>query len=120
LPYLWLQLDQNIFAANSINRAAPPPPLMFAGVPFDMAVTGPPSGFVIDSLRIEGIAFSRSLWDTMLRLDLQRAVAPGETALLVIAWHFTVPVNGAARMGRDGQLYEIAQWYPRLAVYDDV
>ena len=27
---------------------------------------------------------------------------------------------GAGRMGRDGTLYEIAQWYPRIAVYDDV
>jgi hypothetical protein len=31
-----------------------------------------------------------------------------------------VPDYGAGRMGRDGALYEIAQWYPRLAVYDDV
>jgi hypothetical protein len=31
-----------------------------------------------------------------------------------------VPEQGAGRMGRDGPLYEIAQWYPRMAVYDDV
>ena len=31
-----------------------------------------------------------------------------------------MPDYGAGRMGRDGSLYEIAQWYPRLAVYDDV
>ncbi len=120
LPYLWLQLDQDIFAANSINRSAPPPPLLFAGVPFEMAVTGPARGFTIDTLRVEGTTFSTYLWDTMLRLDLQRPVAPSETIELTVAWHFTVPENGAARMGRDGRLYEIAQWYPRLAVYDDV
>jgi hypothetical protein len=39
---------------------------------------------------------------------------------LDIAWRFTVPPYGAGRMGRDGSLYQIAQWYPRLAVYDDV
>ena len=39
---------------------------------------------------------------------------------LELAWHFTVPDYGAGRMGRDGSLYEIAQWYPRMAVYDDV
>ena len=41
LAFVWLQMDQDIFAAGSINRSAPPPPLLFAGVPFDMAVTGP-------------------------------------------------------------------------------
>jgi hypothetical protein len=38
-----------------------------------------------------------------------------------MAWRFPVPPDGAARMGRvGGRLYEIAQWYPRMAVYDDV
>ena len=120
LRFLWLQLDQNIFAAQSINRSAPPPPLLFAGVPFEMAVTGPAGGFTIDTLRADDNRLETHLWDTMLRVDLQRALAPGETIELVVAWHFTVPVNGAARMGRDGFLYEIAQWFPRLAVYDDV
>ena len=39
---------------------------------------------------------------------------------LDIGWRFTVPDYGAGRMGRDGTLYEIGQWYPRMAVYDDV
>ncbi len=33
---------------------------------------------------------------------------------------FRVPNHGSDRMGRDGRLFEIAQWYPRMAVYDDV
>ena len=37
-----------------------------------------------------------------------------------MAWTFPVPEHGADRMGRDGALYEIAQWFPRAAVYDDV
>ena len=39
---------------------------------------------------------------------------------LAIEWRFKVPDYGAGRMGRDGTLFQIAQWYPRLAVYDDV
>ena len=35
-------------------------------------------------------------------------------------YSFSVPEHGSDRMGRDGPLYEIAQWYPRMAVYDDV
>ena len=39
--------------------------------------------------------------------------------MLVIAYHFNIPEHGADRMGREGTLYELAQWYPRMAVYDD-
>ena len=46
--------------------------------------------------------------------------APGAAIDIELAWHFTVPDYGAGRMGRDGSLYQIAQWYPRVAVYDDV
>ena len=120
LTYVWLQLDQDIFAANSINRRAPPPPLLFAGAPFEMAVTGPPGGFALDSLRLNGQPASTYHWDTMLRIDLPRPLAPGDTVQISMTFGFTVPVNGAARMGRDGRLYEVAQWYPRLAVFDDV
>ncbi|MFI5279371.1 MAG: M1 family metallopeptidase [Gemmatimonadales bacterium] len=120
LRFIWLQMDQNIFGENSINRAAPPPPLLFAGVPFEMAVTGPSGGFAVDSLSSDHGPVATYLWDTMLRIDFTRALAPGDSARTFVRWRFTVPENGAARMGRDGHLYEIAQWYPRLAVYDDV
>jgi hypothetical protein len=120
LAFVWLQLDQNIQSAGSINRLAPPPPLLFAGVPFDMAVAGPAGGYTVDSLRVDRGLARAYLWDTMLRLDLERALGPGESLVITLGWRFTVPVNGVARMGRDGALYEIAQWYPRLAVYDDV
>ena len=46
--------------------------------------------------------------------------SPGKTATLEMAWNFLVPEHGADRMGRDKSLYEIAQWYPRAAVYDDL
>ena len=120
LNFVWLQLDQDIFAAASINRSAPPPPLLFAGVPFDMAVTGPAGGFTIDSLLAGGRAPGIHRYDTMLRLDLAQPLVPGGRTEISMNFRFTIPENGAARMGRDGRLYEVAQWYPRLAVYDDV
>ena len=58
--------------------------------------------------------------DTMMKVDLAEPLAPGETATFDVAWHFHIPEHGADRMGRDGALYELAQWYPRVAVYDDV
>ena len=58
--------------------------------------------------------------ETTTQVDLAEPLAPGKTATFDIAWHFLIPEHGADRMGRDGALYELAQWYPRMAVYDDV
>jgi hypothetical protein len=56
--------------------------------------------------------------------DARRArgpLAPGGAIDFDVAWHFPVPPYGSGRMGRIGtRLYEIAQWYPRVVVYDDV
>src|SRR5204862_110761 len=53
-----------------------------------------------------------------------RPLAPGGRAELELAYRFEVPEHGSDRMGREqfagGWLYEVAQWYPRVAVYDDV
>ena len=56
----------------------------------------------------------------MMYVDLADPLAPGGTAPLDLSYAFNIPEHGADRMGRDGALYEIAQWYPRVAVYDDV
>ena len=53
-----------------------------------------------------------------MKVDLAEPLAPGKTATFDIVWHFLIPEHGADRMGRDGGLYELAQWYPRVAVYD--
>src|SRR2546430_442815 len=61
---------------------------------------------------------------TVMRAELDRPLPPGQAATLELAYSFEVPEHGSDRMGREqlpgGWLYEIAQWYPRLAVYDDV
>lgn len=56
----------------------------------------------------------------MMYVDLGTAIPPGGNTTLELAYEFNIPERGAGRMGRDGSLYQIAQWYPRLAVYDDV
>jgi hypothetical protein len=58
--------------------------------------------------------------DTMMYVDLVRPIPPGGATVFDLDYGFNVPEHGADRMGRDGSLYEIAQWYPRMAVYDDV
>lgn len=55
-----------------------------------------------------------------MKVDLATPLPPGQTATFDVAWHFAIPEHGADRMGYDGSLFELAQWYPRLCVYDDV
>src|SRR5206468_6657755 len=60
----------------------------------------------------------------VMRVELDRPLPPGGRAELELAYRFEVPEHGSDRMGREqfpgGWLYEIAEWYPRMAVYDDV
>ena len=120
LPYLWLFLDQNICGPTSITEQLDQPPLVFLGSTFDFSCQGFPGGMRLDSLRV-GLAKVRPVvYGTTMRVDLPRPLAPGASMDLSIAWRFTVPDYGAGRMGRDGTLYEMGQWYPRMAVYDDV
>src|SRR5436309_2447994 len=59
--------------------------------------------------------------DTMMRIDLDSPLLPHGGAITIgMQYAFAVPDHGSDRMGRDSTLYEIAQWYPRMAVYDDV
>ncbi len=124
LRYIWMQTEQNAFRSNSLNSYIFPAESRFGAKNFE-------GGDVLDHLdqlfagpvkttpprRVKLVTRDN---ETMTRVDLAEPLAPGKTATLDIAWHFLIPEHGADRMGRDGALYELAQWYPRMAVYDDV
>jgi hypothetical protein len=120
LPYLWLFVEQNICEPNSITNVLNQPPLVFLGSAFDFSCQGFDSAPRLESLKIAGKDVKRTRFGTTLRVDLEKPLASGAFVDLDAVWHFSVPAMGAARMGHDGPLYEIAQWYPRMVVYDDV
>jgi hypothetical protein len=120
LPYLWLFLEQNICAPASITNVLDQPPLVFLGSSFDFSCQGFAGGLTLDSVRVAGRTARKTIYGTTMRIDLDKRLMPGDTVDLDLAWSFLVPEQGAGRMGHDGPLYEIAQWYPRMAVYDDV
>jgi hypothetical protein len=120
LPYLWMFVEQNLCAPNSITNQLNQPPLVFLDVAFDFSCQKFNGGLTLDSLRVNGTNANRTIYGTTMRIDLARPLAPGGALDIDAAWKFKVPENGGGRMGRDGALYEIAQWYPRMAVYDDV
>ncbi len=123
LRFVWMQMEQNAFKGNSLNSLIFPQDSRFGGRGFE-------GGHVIERFEqlLPGtgrgaertVAVARREVGTMTRIDLAQPLAPGGKATLVVAWHFLIPEHGADRMGRDGSLYELAQWYPRVAVYDDV
>jgi Peptidase family M1 domain len=127
LRYVWMQLDQNLFRDDSRGALLNPPDARFAARGFK-------GGFVLD--RVEAVRQSagkpasrtalRTFENgTVMRVELDRPLpGGGGVTALDIGYSFQVPEHGADRMGREqfpqGWLYEIAQWYPRMAVYDDV
>jgi hypothetical protein len=120
LPYLWLFLEQNICAPTSVTNQLDQPPLVFLGSTFDFSCKGFAGGLTLDHVRVGLRRVPTAVYGTTMRVDLPRPLAPGQALDLDIGWRFTVPDYGAGRMGRDGTLYELGQWYPRVAVYDDV
>ncbi|HUR94908.1 MAG TPA: M1 family metallopeptidase [Gemmatimonadales bacterium] len=120
LPYLWIFLEQNICAPGSVTSQLDQPPLVFLGSTFDFSCKGFQGGITLEHVRVGTRAATTTLTGTTMRVDLPRPLAPGAFLDLDIGWRFTVPDYGAGRMGRDGTLYEMGQWYPRVAVYDDV
>jgi len=122
LAFVWLQIEQNIFAQNSITYVLNQPPLTFAGgAVFDFTGKGFIGGITIDRFTAGGRALKRTEYGTMMRVELATPLAPGRAIDFDVAWHFPVPPYGGGRMGRIGsRLYEIGQWYPRMVVYDDV
>ncbi|MGH7648004.1 MAG: M1 family metallopeptidase, partial [Gemmatimonadaceae bacterium] len=123
LSHIWLQVEQDAFNDSSLNAYVFPQQSRFGARGFE-------GGDRIDTLEqlvtdrgskaARRVKLTSRNWDTMLYVELAEPLAPGKAATLDIAWHFGVPEHGADRMGRDGSLYEIAQWYPRVAVFDDV
>lgn len=120
LPYLWFHLEQNICEPGSVTNQLDQPPLVFLGSTFDFSCKGGRGGITVQSVIHLGRDLPHVVFGTTMRVDLPQPLAPGAAIDLELTWLFPVPDYGAGRMGRDGTLYELGQWYPRVAVYDDV
>ena len=68
---------------------------------------------------------SFEVYDTRMKINLKKPLKPnGEKVQFVIEYSFLSPDYGSDRMGilnsKNGKVYTIAQWYPRMCVYDDL
>ncbi|MDQ6827970.1 MAG: M1 family metallopeptidase [Gemmatimonadota bacterium] len=114
LRFIWLQLDQNLYRAGSKGSTLFAADTRFGDHGFE-------GGYDFKSVSVDGKPAAIKVDDTMGRIDLDTPIVPrGGKTTIVIEYDFNVPEHGSDRMGRDGPLYEVAQWYPRMAVFDDV
>lgn len=129
LSYVWLQLEQNQLSENSRGmQVAGNPPARFQG------------GDILKSVKVEqhGKSFNADymISDTRMRIRLPFVMKPafdkasagerpnGDKIRIIIAYSFAIPPGGMGRTGwmytKNGAIYDIAQWYPRMEVYDGV
>src|SRR5215211_4341846 len=146
LSYLWLQLDQNIFERGSeanVTRAAPtftptPEPgdeyteshrVPYATLDRLLASEVFQGGHRVTAVRdARGNPLRFTVVRTMMRIDLPQPLAPAQSTVFSVDWNYQI--NDAKRLGgrsgyeffpADGNyIYEIAQWFPRMAAYYDV
>ncbi len=134
LDYLWVQLDQNIARRDSQtplidNQTMPPAtsPENFAKSYMGQSFDG---GFNLEYVKDEkGNAMKYTINHTMMRIDLPKALKKGEKVVFSIKWWYNIndymKDGGNGRSGYEqfpdgNKLYVIAQFYPRMCVYNDV
>jgi hypothetical protein len=133
LRYLWVQLDQNRFRpdSHSVLTSLDPDPTSatYGGVRRALERSRFPGGQrILAVVDASGEPLPHTINDTMMRVDLAEPLAPGGSVTLSIAWEHRV-IEQKVLGGRSGyehfeedgnDLYEIAQWFPRLCAYTDV
>jgi len=132
LSYLWLQLDQNVRAKDSKSPlrngqemspvdAAKPSCNKYMSEPFD-------GGFNIQYVKQDGDALNYTVQQTMMRVELPEPLKSGDSFDFSIKYWYNIN-NHVTNRGRSGYeyfpeddnySYVIAQFFPRMAVYNDV
>lgn len=132
LEYLWLQLDQNRYERNSEEWLTKPAPSMdelsYKGLRSFLYRERFDGGHKITAVKdAEGANLKYSIIRTMMRVELPKPIARGESTTLQVEWNFKIADAGSTKVRGgyehfpdDGNyIYTIAQWYPRLCAYTD-
>lgn len=129
MSFLWLYLDQNLFKEDSRGNAIIPITGSRNGAQGEIF----DGGHKIKSVKIitknKGVSTEKEVkyWinDTRLQIFLPQVLnARGGMVTVKIDFSFISPKEGSDRMGilgtLNGKIFSIAQWYPRMCVYDDI
>jgi hypothetical protein len=124
LPYLWLQLDQNTFKETSRGYAVTPARSRYGaqGEKFD-------GGYKIENITVSQkaapVKFTSLIEDTRMQIRLASPMAAnGDLVTIKMDYSYVLPKEGSDRTGhlttKNGEIFAIAQWFPRMCVYDDI
>ncbi|HLF51792.1 M1 family metallopeptidase [Flavobacterium sp.] len=129
LSFLWMNVDQNLFKKDSRGNAVIPVTGSRNGARGEVF----DGGHKIKSIKVVSIIGGKSIEkevkfeiiDTRMQIFLpQELNANGATVKLKIDFSYISPKYGSDRTGvldtKNGKIFTIAQWYPRMCVYDDV
>jgi hypothetical protein len=120
MDFLWMQLEQNLYKSDSRGSE------MEAAIGSRNHSKGRIyEGYNIKSVSINDVPVKYQVIDTRMQLFLPSALAAkGGKVLVKIEYSFIVPDYGSDRTGvqqsRNGKIFTVGQWYPRMCVYDDV
>ncbi|EHQ30123.1 M1 family aminopeptidase [Mucilaginibacter paludis] len=117
LRFLWIQLDQNTYRADARSN-----------FPTGAAAAQHTNGYEFESVEIiqngkaEKVPYV--LTDTRMQVRLPKSILPnGGKISVLINYHYVIPGAFGGRTDyadtKNGKIYEIAQWFPRMCVYDD-
>ena len=132
LNYLWVQLDQNRFDPNSeellIQEAPGLDGMSFNRLKSQLYRQSFKGGHQIKKVtNSKGEKIKFSLIGTMMRIDLKKSLTPKSNYVFNIDWEYNI-IDADLNRARGGYeyfkedknyIYEIAQWFPRMAAYTD-
>jgi hypothetical protein len=128
MDFVWMQLDQNLFKQDSRGSAIVP----IAGSRNGGRGQVFDAGYKIKSVKLVSATATNTatdvkfmIEDTRMQVFLPKELGAGGAVLkLKIEYSFISPDYGSDRMGilktKNGKIFTVAQWYPRMCVFDDV
>ena len=133
LDYIWLQIDQNLYAKDSDSTSTRTSANELRNMPLSQVeqMAAPDYDGKINITEVSTALkkpLKFTIVKTMMRVDLPAPLAPNASFVFNVAWNYKIN-NGAVAGGRTSYeyfetdknyLYTIAQWFPRMAAYNDV